>query len=415
MTSSLIEAQERTFHSDIKKYDKWIQERKIKSPKKRKIKSPETLGLYKKSHDYAPGDYLGMMWLGDKDRTVLRVDSKFKDMDYIAMYVECMTDPEIGKRTLKCINFWTDQDLIETTEDDFSILSVISYLRKLNDKRQFLQPLLSRKQQNLTANQGGKTGHGQNVPHIPPGHHNQIYSQNQPKSHDTPENQILRTALERAAHYVTKYHDETTRNLLEQWINASRASLRHVSPIHIMPYHFKAAHKSDKISSYRSLLALAKAVLNQLGYNPTAELQQNRIPPFSLYSPKLFEHYTEIKLKKDSHNIVAPIKKIKTKNPGAFNASVQPDFYDSNETMPRIIDAKYKKLNLAKIARGDKYQIIAYSQHRGLLDEMKCKHGSVQLGFAYPLVTDTKKIINNKVSKAFFEDIVIYRIPCPKK
>ena len=403
----MIQAWERSANSGIRKHHKWLQ--------RRKISTPEMLGLRKipGSYNYAPGDYLGMTWLGKgKNQTVLRVDSKIPDMDYIAMYVECVTDPKIGEQIIEHIKFYPDQDLIETTEKDFSILSVISYLRKLNEMHQSLQPLLFPRQPSLVHNQARKTGHGQNITH---GHRNQIHSKLQLKFHYTPENQILRTALERADRYVIECLDETTRNMLKPWIDASHAYLGHISPIHIKSRDFDAANKSNKISFYRPLLTLAKAVLNQLGCNPHTELQQNLIPPFSLYSPKLFERYAEMKLRKDSSNIVAPITMIDTDNPGAFNALVQPDFYDSDEKMPRIIDAKYKELNLTKIAREDKYQIIAYSQHRGLLDEMKCKHGSVQLGFAYPLVIDSKKIINNKVSKAFFQDIVIYEIPCPKK
>ena len=419
MTSPPIHAQERKVHSDIQNHHDWL--------RNRKISNPETLGLYKKSdkhgnHNYAPGDYLGMMWLNEGEkRTVLRVDSKFPKMDYVAMYVECVTDPEIGNQIIKHLNFWPDQDLIETSEDDFSILSVISYLRQLNEMCQLLQPHLSRKEQNLICKRKGKTNHAKNIRYnIIQGRRDRTYSEYQSISHDTPANQILCTALERAARYVIKYHDETTRNMLEQWIHISRASLRHVSAIHVKPHHFDAAHKNDKSPLYRSSLTLAKAVLNQLGYNPQAELQQNQIPPFSLYSPKLFERYAEMKLRKDSSkknssNIVAPITMIDTDNPGAFNASVQPDFYDSDKTTPRIIDAKYKTLDVKSINREDKYQIIAYSQHRGLLNEMKCMHGSVQLGFAYPSVIDSKKIINNKVSRAFFHDIVIYEIPCPKK
>ena len=406
----------------LEEYREWLNQHDIDR------KELKTLGLHEKSGSFAPGNYIGMVWVGSNNQAILRVDSKFPAMDYVAMYAECAAHPVIGER-LHCLHVWPEQKLIDTRGHDFSILAVIAYLHELNKfcqrhmRRHFI-----RERQNFVGKMKGKILVGENlrrnIIHARP---DRIYCEYQSVSDDILENQILRTALERAARCFAEYRDhKNTLGILQQWIRASRATLRDVSTRHVKPGDFTAARKRGAFAFYAHPLALAKAVLQQLGPNPKSEISQTQTPPFALNSAKLFERYAEIVLSKRFSELKAPKRNISGNDDGNFNIKIRPDFYIPDKFEPQIIDAKYKDIKLAykeinvnneetKPPHGDIYQVVAYSQHRGLLNEMECERDSIQLGLAYPLVDGSDKIIDNKRLQGFFNDIVVYEIPCPIK
>ena len=385
------------------------------------------LGLRKKSDGFAPGNYIGMVWLDEDDNRVLRVDSKFPTMDYIAMYAKCMSDSQTGERTANCLKFWTEQKLIDTTGNEFSVLVIIAYLRELNElcRRHMRRHFISERQ-NFVGKMKGKIIVGENIRrNTTRARPDRIYCEYQSVSDDILENQILRTALERASRYFTEYSGNKNKlDMLPQWIRASRAALHDVSTRHVKPGDFIAARKRGTFAFYKRPLNLAKAILQYFGPNPKAEISQTQTPPFALNSAELFERYVEIQLRKNFSKVERGIN-TDSPNAGAFNVKIRPDFYASHNQTPWIIDAKYKDINLAyreindnnkktKPPHSDIYQVIAYSQHRGLLDKMGCEHDSVKLGLAYPSVIQ-KNIRDDQISHAFHSDIVIYEIPCPTK
>ena len=417
---------EPAFCLPFNEYREWLQQQQTNSKKK------ETLGLYEKGNGFAPGNFIGMVWFGEgKKRAVLRVDSKFPTMDYVTMYAECASHSTIGDQ-LNCLHVWPEQELINTRGHDFSILTVISYLRELNKfcqrhmRRHFI-----RERQNFVGKVKGKILIGENqrrnIIRL-----DRIYCEYQSVSDDILENQILRTALERAARYFAEYRGKRDAfDILPQWIRASRATLRDVSTRHVKPGDFIAARKRGAFAFYARPLALAKAVLLQLGPNPKAEISQTQTPPFALDSAKLFERYTEVKLLEDSENFseLLPESQIRSPDAGDFDVIACPDFYVRDNQTPRIIDAKYKKVDSAYFTdekindnkrnpkRDDINQIVTYSQHRELLRRMNCNDGdSVELGLAYPYVGGIEKsIISKKQTRAFMPPLTIYGIPCPAK
>ena len=391
---------------------------------------PEMLGLYETQDGFAPGNYIGMIWLDNGDnRTVLRVDSKFPAMDYVAMYAECAAHPIIGER-LNCLHVWHEQELIDTHGHDFSILAVIAYLYELNKfcqrhmRRHFI-----RERQNFAGKMKGKILFGENlrrnIIHARP---DRIYCEYQSVSDDILENQILRTALERAARYFAEYRGKKDAfDILPQWIRASRATLRDVSTRHVKPGDFIAARKRGAFAFYKRPLDLAKAVLRQLGPNPKAEVSQTQTPPFALYSAELFERYAEMKLLENYEKLL-PGENTSSHDAGDFNVTVRPDFYVPSEQTPRIIDAKYKDIKFTDIeisdnneerkpSQDDIYQVVAYSRHQGLLRKMNCDDSdSIKLGLAYPYVGESKEsVISRKQTSAFKSPLTIYGIPCPTK
>ena len=387
----------------------------------------ETLGLHEKHGGYAPGNFIGMVWLGKgNSRVVLQVDSKFKEMDYIAMFAECAAHPIIGEK-LNCLHFWTEQDFIPIPQtQDFSILVAISYLRELNELcRRHLRRHFLREQQNFVGKVKGKViikeNLRQNMSRCRP---DRIFCEYQSVSDDILENRILRAALERASRYIADYHmaDNTTnnknKNILQQWIRSCRAGLQGVSVVPIKRAEFSAARKRGAFAFYAKPLTLAKAVLLNLGLNPHAEIKTTKTPPFALDSAELFERYAQLKLLNKFSELRALYERsdtINSSNGGDFDIGVRPDFYVPSDDEPWIIDAKYKSIE-NKPAREDIYQVVAYSCHHGILKEIK-HNANIQLAIAYPDLNQTENspAFTAENTNAFLSDLHVYKIPCPIK
>ena len=383
----------------------------------------ETLGLHEKHGGYAPGNFIGMVWLGKgNSRVVLQVDSKFEEMDYIAMFAECAAHPIIGEK-LNCLHFWTEQDFIPIPQtQDFSILVAISYLRELNELcRRHLRRHFLREQQNFVGKVKGKViikeNLRQNMSRCRP---DRIFCEYQSVSDDILENRILRAALERASRYIADYRKINGNNILQQWIRSCRAGLQGVSVVPIKRAEFSAARKRGAFAFYAKPLTLAKAVLLNLGLNPHAEIETNtKTPPFALNSAELFERYAEIKLLQKYETLKACYNTDISGGNEGFTVNVRPDFYVpfSEQQQPQIIDAKYKDIRKYKHPmQNDIYQVVAYSCHKRLLEKMECEeNNNIKLGLAYPDVQDRNDIDMREKTAAFLSDLHVYKIPCPIK
>ncbi len=403
-----------------------------------KLGKKEILGLYEKQNSYIPGNFIGMVWIGEgENKAVLRVDSKFPTMNYIKMFAECVADPVIGEY-INCLDFWADEDLINVENDnDFLLLTAIAFLRKLNTLcTRHLRRHFIRKRQNFVGKVKGKILIGENlrqniIRHRP----DRIFCEYQSVSNDILENRILRAALEKAARCIAQHkNNKNDLSMPQQWIRACRAHLNGVSIVHIKQRDFTAVRTRGVFAHYKRPLHLAKAVLRQFGFNPQQGIKQTQTPPFSLNSAELFERYAELQLRKQYRPLmVLRGRNIKggEKSDDSFRVSVRPDFYiiDEDNKHLQIIDAKYKDIkdfynDNGKPAREDIYQVIAYSQHQGLLKELlkimnlnnepEINKPEIKLSLVYPSL-DTKEIEEWKTTTAFASELHVCKIPCPTK
>ncbi len=401
--------------------------------------SAKTLGLHQKGDGLAPGNFIGMVWIGEgENKTVLRVDSKFPTMNYIKMFAECVADSCVGKHT-NCLDFWADEDLINVENDnDFLLLTAIAFLRELNTLcTRHLRRHFMRERQNFVGKVKGKILIGENLrQNIIRQRPDRVFCEYQSVSNDILENRILRTALEKAARCIAKYAKNKKYNLSnpQEWIRACRAHLNGVSTAHIKQRDFVAVRTRGVFAPYKRPLHLAKAVLRQFGFNPQQDIKQTQTPPFALNSAELFERYAELQLRKQYRSLmVLRGRNIKggEKSDDSFRVSVRPDFYiiDEDNKHLQIIDAKYKDIkdfynDNGKPAREDIYQVIAYSQHQGLLKELlkimnlnnepEINKPEIKLSLVYPSL-DTKEIEEWKTTTAFASELHVCKIPCPTK
>ncbi len=393
-----------------------------------KLGKKEILGLYEKRNSYVPGNFIGMVWIGEgENKAVLRVDSKFPTMNYIKMFAECVADSVISKY-INCLNFWADEDLINVENDnDFLLLTAIAFLHELNTlcKRHLRRHFL-REQQNFVGKVKGKILIGENLrQNIIRQRPDRVFCEYQSVSNDILENRILRTALKKAARCIAEHAKNKKHDLSkpQEWIRACRAHLNGVSIVHIKQRDFVAVRTRGVFVHYKRPLHLAKAVLRQFGFNPQQDIKQTQTPPFALDSAELFERYAELQLRKQYPKLIALYKRSHGVEGGkddgdSFGVEVRPDFYVAGNE-PQIMDAKYKYTNdkenpdKIKIEQSDIYQVVAYSQHLEILNKINSNGQKIKLSLVYPSVND--KEIKNWKTTAFSSELHIYKIPCPTK
>ena len=404
---------------DITQYREWLNVQ---------TNHTKILGLHPKGDGFAPGNFIGMVWIGESEnKAVLRVDSKFPTMNYIKMFAECVADSVIGEH-INCLHLWADEDLINVeNNNDFLLLTVIAFLRELNTlcKRHLRRHFL-REQQNFVGKVKGKILISENlrqniIRHRP----DRIFCEYQSVSNDILENRILRTALEKAARCIAKYAKNKKYNLSnpQEWIRACRAHLNGVSTAHIKQRDFVAVRTRGVFAPYKRPLHLAKAVLRQFGFNPQQDIKQTQTPPFALNSAELFERYAELKLRQQYPQLIRGQNIEGGKYASdSFGVLVRPDFYVTGDE-PQIMDAKYKRVIVKNKnpIREDIYQVVAYSQHQELLNKMGCDNNQeIKLSLVYPFLYNDEfnknpKIEEWKTTTAFSSELHIYKIPCPTK
>ena len=408
-------------------YRQWFANNKIKPNKKEK----ETLGLYEVDGGYAPGNFIGMVWIGEgESRAVLRVNCKFSGMDYIRMFCECAEDPTVSEH-FDCLHL-EEGDLIDAPDSkDFSLLIAVAYLRELKAlcsrhlRRHFL-----RERQNFAGKVKGKILAGENLRrNVLRCRPDRVYCEYQSVSDDILENRILRAALERAARYVARNNIETESvkeelPRVQEWIRLCRSRLCGVSIEPIKPRDFAAARKRGVFAHYARPLQLAKAVLRQLGFNPQTELNEStKTPPYAINSEKLFESFAELKLREIHKNL-----RVQESIDGGegFSVNIIPDFYVARDDDGNalIMDAKYKPTPKDKsgIAPADMYQVVAYSRHESLRKELGLPSGNntappkIILSLVYPrLENDPDGDIVKLKTTAFHSELKIQTVPCPVK
>ena len=401
-------------------YHQWFADNKFKLTRKEK----EILGLYEVDGGYAPGNFIGMVWIGEGDsRAVLRVNSKFAGMNYIRMFCECAADPTVSEH-FDCLHL-EEGDLIDAPDSkDFSLLIAVAYLRELKAlcsrhlRRHFL-----RERENFAGKVKGKILAGENLRrNVLRCRPDRVYCEYQSVSDDILENRILRAALERAARYVARNKIKTesvTEELprVQEWIRLCRSRLCGVSIAPIRPRDFAAARKRGVFAHYARPLHLAKAVLRQLGFNPQTEINESaKTPPYAINSEKLFESFAELKLREHYKNLQVQVN---TKGGEGFSVKIIPDFCVAcnNDGDAHIMDAKYKDPIKAP-EEADVYQVVAYSRHENLLKELGFPApNKITLSLVYPRLENAPngKIATLKTTNAFHSELKIQTVPCPVK
>ena len=386
------------------------------------------LGCHKTAAGIAPGNFVGAIWIGEgENRAPLESRSKFhaEKMNYLAMYLACAADSEVGAHLRDCVYFWPDDDLIEFPHaPQFSEFIIAAYLRELNALcTRHLRRHFIRQTENLRGKIKGKILPHLQVKHnLPHGRQDRIFCAYQSVSDDIPENRALRAALEVSAKYLAccRAMQPPSEEILRRWIHASRASLSGVMPI-IALKDFHHLRNRGAFFHYRRPLELARIVLRHLGANP-AEIREtpNSLPPFAINSAELFERYAQLILREKYPTLKAGYKYGNT--PGdkkGFYIKVRPDFWiaESDDSPAQILDAKYKRSE-SNPSREDILQVVGYSDHLNFLKtKLNCDdREAIKLALVYPRFGQESEsgIVAHRKDKSFTAQIFECSIPCPQ-
>ena len=388
------------------------------------FQDPETLGLHKtRSGGVAPGNFIGIVRIGE---CVLRVDSKFPEMDGLAMFLRCADHPRVGEHMKECLTFWPEQAPVETERaPEFCGLIAAAFLRELNElcarrlRRNFL-----RESENLTGKMKGKILTMENIRrNLSRGRADRVFCAYQSVSDDILENRILRAALERTAMFLSRrslFADAD--GVLERWVRASRSALRGVSAARIRTGDFAAARVRGAFSHYRKPLHLARAVLESTGFELGDEGREfSAVVPFALNSAELFERWMQLKLLEDSRFSGVQANYARG-DIGGGGVKVRPDFWipAEGENPGWVLDAKYKSApeSVADIKRPDIYQMVAYSRHRALSEKLKTgAAGETKLALFYPRVEreENEGLRELDADDSFYARLSLWTVSCPVK
>ena len=397
----------------------------------------EFLGCHRRDGKIRSGNFIGAVWIGEGDcRAPLVVSPKFDNLDYLQMYLDCAKDKKIGARLGECFSIWPEQASIEADDAVFSELIVCAFLRELNDLcRRRLRRYFTAEEANLFGKVKGKIMLARQLrDNIPRARAANVWCRYNTASPDFLENRVLRAALEKSAKLLARSPMRESFVLPRRWIAAARVSLAGVSVEKIFVRDFACLRKSGVFAPYQRPLQLARMVLQTLGGDPRAEFETpKRVAPFALDSAELFERYAELRLREKYPDLQAGGKKRNKRGDKAgFDFSIRPDFWlpKTGDSSARIIDAKYKRISLEtalvdgeesnagaakEIARGDVYQMVAYSRHRNFVeDRLKCDRADeIELELVYPETEESET--REKSDNSFFPPFRARKILCPRK
>ena len=393
------------------------------------FQDPKTLGLHIRGGVIRPGNFIGVVRIGD---CILQVHSKFQkpEMDYMAMFLRCADHPQVGGHMQNCLHFWPEESLIEVDDaPDFCGLIAAAFLRELNDlcahrlRRNFV-----REEANLVGKAKGKILSAENIRrNLSRGRAERVFCAYQSVSDDILENRILRAALERVAVYLSGaglFRDG--QGTLERWVRSCRSHLRGVSVVRVRGGDFLSARSRGAFSHYRRPLHLARAVLESTGFDlDGANGRASGVVPFALNSAELFERWAQVKLLESAEfsGLQAGYERSNTFSREGGQIAIRPDFWirKKGENPAMILDAKYKSApqNFGEVAKKDIYQMVAYSRHRAFLGKLhpnadKPENESVELALLYPQIGEGD-IVRLPPDESFHAPLSVWTIPCPAK
>ncbi len=411
------------------------------------------------------GDYVGLVWWpGHEGRVALRVKPKFKNMDYMTMYVECMRDPQVSQQLDNCFFFWPEKPLIEVSHREIPLQDsgipfiAISYVKELHKMiRRNMRRNFIRKEDNLTGRMKGKLMPNKHLRrNVFRGRPERNYCQYSVIDEDCIENQILLTALERSARYLMNNKQTRNNKHLRRIIRECRNALSGVTyRPNIHDREFSGIRYTGTFVHYKRPHAFARIVLNQRELDPSYSVRKGKnghsdndsvkVIPFALCTSELFERYTELKVREVAREIekqknITDITirqdngmNIAGEIPAKFGNSkdqeinVRPDFLLKSEkgSFALILDSKYKAKYKKRINHRDFRQLTLYASHLGVLNELGLVDDyilDIEKSFSAVLVYPSLEKDNDDLKDFLIKlvepknsvfDFLVYDLKCP--
>ncbi len=377
-------------------------ERPLDIPRDCPEHAPETLGLsFSPRGRLKVSHFVGQVWIkaGGEPLFPLQVNPKRSEngrrVDFLAMAAKCFEDSTVAAHMGRCFHFWPDEAPLESDlARDFRLLIVGMYCQALASLcKRHLRKEFVRVTENLAGRIKGRILVGENLRrNLCRGRKDRTVCQFQVHSLDSPENQILRAALEQSLKELRHAGGVDGLGQLLEWARISDAALAGIGLRRIHPAEFRSLRLGGLKRAYKRPIELARLVLALLGSDPTLE-RKIQTPPFAIDMNELFERYCEVELRKDygdslwvgyhDNNLGEKLK-------------VRPDFIDTRNGV--VIDAKYKydwptgpfDSTSEGTRRWDVLQVLGYSRHAHVLRTFDAP-GECHVEIHYPSFEEAKR------------------------
>jgi len=376
---------------------------------------------FKENRSLRAGYFIGYRWF-DTNKTYLHIKPKIyngKQANFLAMFKECLSHPIVSQKMDKTYKIFFDEPLIEIQDKKDEItpfliihfLQIVKIIEKKGLKKGYIKVtdnLTSKIKGKILVNQTIKQNHFRNRIDKTVCNY-QIFTIN------CLENQILKTALMQCGRYLAGIEDKNIIKILKQNITA----FEQVDTKEVFDSDFAKIKHSPFYKEYKEALNLAKMIFKRFGFalNNNLSNLSNKIPPYYINMPELFERYVELKLLQSNYNV-------KDGNNGGQMAqwSMKPDFLLPNEKI--IADAKYKfwykngknkKNNENSEYKDDYMQLSLYGRDKKIRETLKIiDNNEIQLVLIYPDFQINNILdLNQKIESDKFNNIYKIGIKIP--
>ena len=358
----------------------------------------QNLGIYrKKTKDgikLYTGRYCGITWLRDKNGTFIQDQNRKKQtlvisprfgLDIDKMITKIAEDEEFFDYLCndqsegdRMFTFFFNEEMVEVKDDkacDNRLMVAISFVHLLYMETQHsLIKKIIRKENNFTGKIKGKILFNKQIQkNIVKGHEERIYCGYVQKSEDIYENHILKYALIQAKEYL--YSKKMSNSQIEREIRACELRLKDVSVLgEINPEEIDNIQLPVIYKNFEQVMKLAYLVIAQISMTSNLENDSNKMVPYAVNMPLLFECYCRSLIKKELSKDWNMLKFVANKL-GKYDESeygiktIEGDYYISGSIVPDIVlvNEKEKKYQILDV----KYKDIEWKEKKGKWEIIK--------------------------------------------
>ncbi len=377
------------------------------------------------------GYFIGCRWFEKEKNTFLRVSPKVKQIDnktfaadYMKMFSECLKDPVVSatimKNPDKLYKIFFDEPSIEIPDvkneiTPFLILHFLQLVKNITKKGlkkgyiKVTENLTSKIKGKILVNQTIKQNHFRNRLEKTVCNY-QIFTIN------CIENQIMKTALMQCSKHLNGIQNNNISKMLRQNI----ATFELVDSKEVFDSDFSKIKHSPFYKEYKEALKLSQMIFKRFGFSLnsiSSSSTANKIPPYYINMPELFERYVEVKLREVYGDDIEDGNKLT-----GIAFKMRPDFLLKNSKM--IIDAKYKyhysdEKELSVKRKDDYMQLSLYGREKKIREiiGLKESESEAKLLFIYPVLsdkTDEKLNFDNEDKSPQFNNVAKLSINIPK-
>jgi len=372
--------------------------------------------------DLAP---VGRLWANRTRKCAIvflsKVEQESRLPVEVLMLEECLTSEKTAGKALSSFELLAEEPPLpaEKGAEEGRIFLVASFLKELKRLcKRHLRRGFPLREENLRGKIKGRPLLRENMrKNWSRLRYERVYCRFRDHSLDTPENRVLRAALELCVRFLARLRNHF--KALNWMATFCRLSLATVPVTKITAQEAARVKVTGVQKHYRTPLRLAVTVLRELGFL-WSRGHSSAVTPYLVNMSTLFEAYCEALLRKGRLSLpsLAEVARIETQKlfswEGENNIKIKPDFLIFDQKGRTFIgDAKYKLLEDRFFRLHDLYQIVAYARHR----ELQKQYGEVAGAFLfYPASKETRhyEISSFAINSGEEAKIFVIGVPLPE-